>query len=583
MRSVRIRRLLAPLLIKFRRDDLVVQFAASCRHNSQQSAKSGIKNKKGVYVGLGSCLISAVSAYTYLNHRDELKINNILGITKPDGPVFTRKQVAQHDSLESGVWITYKGKVYDITDFIAHHPGGSHTILMGAGGDVEPFWKTYTVHDAKEVQNLLAQYQIGVLESKDCELVQDTGGEASPYATDPERSPILKVLSKEPFNSETPSKLLSATNYTPNEIFFVRNHLPVPEVDLADYRLTICVGTDREPDKQKVIAVLTLDELKQNFMPHSIDCIIQCSGNRRSDLKKLKEIKGLDWGVGAIGNATWTGIRLTDLLRYLKINPSNEDVKHVQMEGLDCDMSGQSYNASISADVALDPAHDVILAYEMNGQPLSRDHGFPLRFVAPGITGARNVKWLSKIILSHEESTGHWQRRDYKSFSPNVDMFNLNYDESISIQEMPVQSAICDPNDGDNIVLQQTSDGESSFPVKGYAYSGGGKMIVRVDVSTDSGKTWHTAKLKNVAVDENGLPDYSKRNQSWSWTQWELDVPVDEKALESSGGTFEICCRAFDSAYNSQPERAETIWNVRGVVNNSWHKIKLNIKPLATS
>jgi len=502
-------------------------------------------------------------------------------------PTYTRNEVSRHNSVDTGVWITFKGNVYDITKFISHHPGGSHTIMMGAGGDVEPFWQTYTVHHANEVQNLLREYQIGVLDPTDhmkeleAKEISKTIGEDDPYSGDPTRSPLLTVLSKKPFNAETPSKLLPPTYLTPTEVFFVRNHLPVPEVDPQDYRLSVCLGTDGDPDNLQVLAEFTLDDLKTKFEPHSVDSVIQCSGNRRSDLKRIKEIKGLDWKVGAIGNARWTGVRLIDLLKSLGIDSEKyqeQIIKHIQMEGLDCDMSGQSYGASISSDLVFDQKKNVILAYQMNGEPLTRDHGYPVRLVAPGVTGARNVKWLSKVILSHEESNSHWQRKDYKSFSPNVDMFNLNFDESASVQDTPVQSAICDPADGERISLKNTDEKSGlSLPVRGYAFSGGGKMIIRVDVSVDGGKSWITAKLEDVPKDERGLPDYTNRNQTYSWTRWSIDVPISDELVKNKTGQMEILCRAFDSAYNSQPERPETIWNVRGVMNNSWHKIKVEL------
>jgi len=506
--------------------------------------------------------------------QKDVKNNSKLSETR-----FSRKDVAQHDSLDKGVWITYKGRVYDITNFIQHHPGGSHTIMMGAGGDVEPFWQTYTVHEALEVQRLLSSYQIGVLldeesQQESAQIPPETNG---PYASDPHRNQLLNVLTNQPFNAETPSKLLVPTFETPAEVFFVRNHLPVPEVDLSEYKFSICIGTDGDPDGQEVVAEYTLDDLKRKFKPHTIDCVIQCSGNRRSDLKKIREIKGLDWSVGAVGNASWTGVRLVDLLESLKLRQT-ESIKHVQLQGLDCDMSGQSYGASISADVAFDPKREVLLAYEMNGQPLTRDHGFPLRFVAPGITGARNVKWLSKLILSHEESTSHWQRNDYKSFSPNVDMFNLDYKQSVSIQEMPVQSAICDPIDGETVKLKLDAVGtKPRIPIRGYAYSGGGKMIVRVDVSVDGGDNWITANLDDLPYLEDGSPDFTNRNRTWSWTRWSTSIVVPDAIIEAKQGRMKILCRAFDSSYNSQPERAETIWNVRGVVNNSWHAINVSL------
>lgn len=547
--------------------------------NDQDELRSNKRRMKLViYSAFGIASLVATKSYKrVLALSKDGEVDETLKNVK----IYTRKDVAFHDSLEKGVWITYQGKVYDITEFIKHHPGGTHTIMMGAGGDVEPFWKTYTVHEAIEVQNLLSKYQIGILTKEEhLDLSAKQTNQEGPYANDPIRSPLLKVLTKEPFNAETPPKLLTETPITPTEIFFVRNHLPVPEVDIEDYKLGIYIGSDSDSDSQKLLKEFTLDELKREFKSHTIESVIQCSGNRRSDLKRIKEIKGLNWGVGAIGNAKWTGVKLVDVLKSLdKELDKQEEIKHVQFEGLDCDMSGQAYGASISSDVALDQNKNVLIAFEMNDKPLTRDHGFPLRLVAPGITGARNVKWLAKIILSHEESNSHWQRNDYKSFSPNADMFNLDYKQSISIQEMPVQSAICSPVNDEKITLKPDVNCHSIIlPVRGYAYSGGGKMIVRVDVSIDGGSSWMTADLIDIPRLENGLPDYSNRNKVGSWTRWSLELPISAELVERTNGTLEILCRAFDASYNSQPERAETVWNARGVVNNSWHKIKLNIK-----
>ncbi|CAG2063938.1 unnamed protein product, partial [Timema podura] len=108
----------------------------------------------------------------------------------------------------------------------------------------------------------------------------------------------------------------------------------------------------------------------------------------------VKPVKGLNWGAAAIGNATWSGARLRDILLAAGLRDNQPGVTHVQFEGLDSDPANVSYGASISVEKAMDPCGDTILAYEMNGNPLLRDHGFPIRVVVPGIVGARNVKWL---------------------------------------------------------------------------------------------------------------------------------------------------------------------------------------------
>ncbi len=145
---------------------------------------------------------------------------------------------------------------------------------------------------------------------------------------------------------------------------------------------------------------------------------------------------GLQWGVGAIGNAEWEGVRLSDVLADAgpKVTnmssltslsaeakdanegsdeATNPNTHHVQFSGL------EAYGASIPLAKALDPRGDVLLAFRVNGRPLPRDHGYPLRALVPGHVAARSVKWLTKIVISDEESTSQWQRRDYKAFGPN--------------------------------------------------------------------------------------------------------------------------------------------------------------------
>lgn len=162
--------------------------------------------------------------------------------------------------------------------------------------------------------------------------------------------------------------------------------------------------------------------------------------------------------------------------------------------------------------------------------------------------------------MSSEENKSHWQRNDYKILAPSVkNLKEADFSKIKALQECNVQSGICDPIDGSTI-----SKDNSSFTIKGYAYSGGGNDIDSVLVSIDGGKTWKNAELKKF-----NRPLY----KMWSWTLWELDVDVPEGRT-----SLEIVCVATDSNANTQPETVGSIWNARGLMNNSWHKIivKLN-------
>ena len=113
--------------------------------------------------------------------------------------------------------------------------------------------------------------------------------------------------------------------------------------------------------------------------------------------------------------------------------------------------TGSVYGASIPIELARRLKRDIILAYEMNGEPITRDHGYPVRIILPGIVGARQVKWLNKITLSNKESDCHWQQRDYKGFHASIDWDNVDFSTVPAIQELPVQSAICEPLNGSDL------------------------------------------------------------------------------------------------------------------------------------
>lgn len=249
---------------------------------------------------------------------------------------------------------------------------------------------------------------------------------------------------------------------------------------------------------------------------------------------------------------------MCDILKDLGI--SEEKFNHVQFEGYDLDPSGTPYGASIPISNAMDPRKEVILAYEMNGEPLSRDHGFPIRVIVPGVVGARNVKWLGKISVSKQESQSQWQQGDYKGFSPSTTWDNVDFSKSPAIQEMPVISAICDPQNSDTVEVKN-----GKIEVKGYAWSGGGRKIIRVDVTNDEGKTWHTADLTEDLQ--------TKQGRYWSWTLWKVELPVAKNTKETK-----IYAKAVDSAYNVQPESFENIYNIRGLLCNAYHKVTIKLK-----
>lgn len=524
-------------------ETLRFQHGSSSKNQFNQISNSNI-------MAVGVCVASSALAFWLLTNSgvsaDEL--GDVAGREKTGLPTYTAEEVAGHDTREKRIWVCYKSGVYDITNFVSKHPGGDK-ILMAAGGSLEPFWELFAVHKSVQVLKMLEEYRIGNLRAEDRGL--DIQNMEDPFSQDPRRHPILKPRSVKPFNAEPPMELLVENFVTPNEIFFVRNHLPVPDVDPQEYELEIC-------GRGIKTIYLKLEDIKTKFKKHTITSTIQCAGNRRSELNSVKEVKGLNWGSAAISNAEWSGARLIDVLKYAGVDLEDSKIQHVQFEGLDTDPANMPYGASIPAEKAFDSKNDVLLAYEMNGKELPKDHGYPIRIVAPGIVGARNVKWLGKIIVSEEESKSHWQKNDYKGFSPSTNWDNVDFSKSPAIQELPVNSAICTPPEDSVVTLK-----DGCVEVKGYAWSGGGRKIVRVDVSADGGQTWHVANL---------VQDSSPLYRCWAWTLWTINIPI------KGASSLQLICKAIDSSYNVQPDSFPPIWNLRGVLGNAWHRINIKVQ-----
>jgi sulfite oxidase len=152
------------------------------------------------------------------------------------------------------------------------------------------------------------------------------------------------------------------------------------------------------------------------------------------------------------------------------------------------------YGASIPLEKAL--TDDVLIAYKMNDETLTSDHGYPLRIVVPGTVGARSVKWVNRITVSDKESDSHWQKADYKVLPPSIKQpQQIDYDRVPALQEFNVQSAICYPasnDDGNKVKVLSVKPNDEDIKnqkltIKGYAVSGGGRQIQNVQISLDHG------------------------------------------------------------------------------------------------
>ncbi|XLR69973.1 hypothetical protein HN51_017105 [Arachis hypogaea] len=379
----------------------------------------------------------------------------------------------------------------------------------------------------------------------------------SDYSKEPPRHPCLKINSKEPFNAEPPRSALTCSYVTPSDFFYKRNHGPIPIVEDIE-RYSVMVSGLVEKPKQ-----LFMKDIRM-LPKYNVTATLQCAGNRRTAMSKTRTVKGVGWDVSAIGNAVWGGAKLSDVLELVGIPKLTSNTqfggKHVEFVSVDkCkEEKGGPYKASIPLSQATNPEADVLLAYEMNGETLNRDHGYPLRVVVPGVIGARSVKWLEDINIIEEECQGFFMQKDYKMFPPSVDWDNINWSTRRPQMDFPVQCAICSLEDVSTIK-------PGKVKISGYAASGGGRGIERVDVSVDGGKTWIEAsrcQKSGVQYIADGF-----NSDKWAWVLFEVTADIRQST--------EIVAKAIDSAANIQPEKVEDIWNLRGILNTSWHRVKV--------
>lgn len=356
----------------------------------------------------------------------------------------------------------------------------------------------------------------------------------------PDKHPEMIVRDPEPFNAEPPLGRLRQDFITSRELFFSRNHGSIPGVEPDGYRLVV----DGMVGRKLELSIEDLHELPKK----EVAAVLQCAGNRREGLMEVAPIPDeTPWGAGAIGNAYWAGVPLSEVLLAAEVA---ENAHHAAFVGLDL-VAGENgsfnYGGSIPLEKALAP--EVLLAYEMNGETLAPEHGFPLRLVVPGYYGARSVKWLSSITLQDTPSDNLYQAYEYKLFPPNVTAETVDYAGGLMLGEMPMNAVICVPGEGE--VLSA-----GTVLVQGYALAGGGRLVERVDVSPDGGDTWLQADLQEGS------------DEPWVWTFWGATLDLDP-------GEHCLVVRAIDSAAATQPATAKELWNFKGYANNSWHGIRV--------
>ncbi|MFJ9839470.1 sulfite oxidase [Kitasatospora sp. NPDC101155] len=312
--------------------------------------------------------------------------------------------------------------------------------------------------------------------------------------------------------------------HVPTERFFVRNHTGTPLIDPDRWRLRLFGSGLRGAPTAGRAVEFALEDLRA--LPSTrIDALIECAGNGRSYYRSQQHqsVPGTPWRLGGIGSASWRGVRLAELLRAAGLTDDAVDLLPV---GLDPDyvVGGENYGPvrrPLPVAKALD---DVLLAYEMNDEPLTPDHGAPARLVVPGWVGIASIKWVGSIEVADHPLQSPWNTDFYRMFGPDYPPGG-----GAPLSTQLVKSAF-------ELAVGAVLAAGREHRLHGRSWSGAAP-VDRVEVSTDGGRTWRPAELREEPRADN-------------WTRWSVDWRPERP------GPYELRARATDRLGGGQPERA---------------------------
>lgn len=355
------------------------------------------------------------------------------------------------------------------------------------------------------------------------------------------KAPGFRVLDPEGLNGGPPPDQLAVAEFTPAGRFFARNHAPIPAVNPEAWRLMV-----RGLVRQEL--TLSLDDLRRRFRRHQVPATLVCAGLRRAELVRHRPVPGeLVWDLEPAGTAAWGGVALRDVLLAAGVRDA---ARHVGLTGLDeVERGGTTFGfgGSVPVEKALEP--EVLLADEMNGEPLPALHGGPVRLVVPGYIGARSVKWLSEIELLAEPSANYFQAAAYRVLrEPNpADPRDVRAGEALGA--VALNAVILAPQEGSRLPA-------GDITVQGWAMDGR-SPVRRVELSVDGGRTWSRVELEAA-------------EGPWTWQRWSAPVALPP-------GPAVLVVRAWNEAGQGQPETIAEVWNAKGYANNAWHRVAVEI------
>ncbi len=347
------------------------------------------------------------------------------------------------------------------------------------------------------------------------------------FAAPPRTRPIHKPLPPEHFvdhgtNAEMRWDAAPGTGDTPADRLFVRNHTVTPLLDASTYRLSVHGdGLERE-------AVLSLDDLRALPVTRTT-CAHECTGNGRSYFatQQGQEPPGTPWHLGGIGQVSWEGVRLAEVLQQLGLRDDAVDVMATGLDPSYVDDDGVD-NGPVRRPLPIDKAlDDALLAWGMNGELLPPDHGFPLRLVVPNWVGVASIKWLGSLEVARRPLESPWNTKWYRMTGGDFP------EDSAPLTLNPVRSVweLAEP-----AALPQ----QAGMLLHGRSWSGAG-AVDQVEVSVDGGATWTLAELDPAGE---------------AWTTWRFRWPG------AVPGDHALMARATDVTGRTQPLVAR--WNDEG-------------------
>ena len=329
---------------------------------------------------------------------------------------------------------------------------------------------------------------------------------------------------------------LEALRYrlTPVGLHYLLIHYDIPAVDPVDWRLTVD-GRVARP------LVLSLEDLRAR-PAIEVTATMECAGNGRVGF--TPRAFSQPWLDEAVGTARWRGTALRPLLEECGADATAVEVVFTGLDrGIE---NGVEQDFARSLPLAEALGDEVLLAYEINDQPLPPQHGFPLRLLVPGRYGMTNVQWLAAITVTDQPFDGMQQRLSYR-------LRQEESEEGIPLTRMLPRALLAPPGIADFPTRSRTLTAGPCL-LEGRAWSGWGP-ISAVEVSTDGGRTWSAGRVE-------------RDDSPWAWCRWSFD-------WEATPGGHELRCRAQDAAGNAQPD--EPTWNLGGYANSAVQRVAVTV------